>query len=79
MSWSIDNTVTLKSDSHLMFGQIALAGSLAEDSMCTEIRAVESSTGSFVVCGWQSQSKTGDLNMTCTSGPLLPLAEHLTT
>ena len=79
MSWSIDNTMTLKSDSHLMFGQVALAGFLAEDSMCKETGAVESSTGSFVVRGWQSQSKAGNLNMTCTSGPLLPLAEQLTT
>jgi len=56
-----------------MLEQVALADFLVEYSTCTEIRAVESSAGSFV------QSKTGKLGMTCTSDALLPLAEHLTT
>jgi hypothetical protein len=69
----------MKNDSHFLFGEIALAGFLVEYFTCTEIRAVESSTGPFVTRGWQPQSKTGNLNKTCNSDVLLPLVEDLTT
>lgn len=66
----------LKSDSHFMFGQIALAGFLAEYSTCTEIWMVESNTGTLAVREWQLQSETGNLNKTRASGALGSLAEE---